>query len=180
MVETRQIFDVEEYLRRMNDSVFAAELDPIDHYPAEDDTPDQRKFKDNLRDLQADVTQVRLAAWHAHNRGMTSFELPVDVDLSVQNFVANAEFAVKAVVDFKFRNEGMIRYFEADSSCWRITEDNVGLLESIERHFADYERWQVKYSASFSTRYTITRQIWWEMSKRARLILFLLASLERW
>ena len=95
-VQTRRIFDGEDYLRRMNDATFAAELDRIDHYPATDDTSDQRKFKNYVRDLQADITQVRLAAWKAHNRGMTSFEVSVDVDHSIQDFIASAEFAVKA------------------------------------------------------------------------------------
>lgn len=98
MAQTRRIFDGEDYLRRMNDAAFAAELDRIDHYTAEDDTPDQRKFKNYVRDLQADITQVRLAAWKAHNRGMTSFEIPEDVDHSIRNFIASAEFAVKAGV----------------------------------------------------------------------------------
>ena len=97
-VQTRRIFDGEDYLSRMNDAAFAVELDRIDHYSSEDDTPDQRKFKNYVRDLQADVTKVRLAAWKSHNRGMTSFEVPVDVDHSIQNFVASAEFAVKAGV----------------------------------------------------------------------------------
>ena len=56
MKETQRIFDDEDYLRRMNDAAFAAELDLIDHYPAADDTPDQRKFKNYVRDLQADIT----------------------------------------------------------------------------------------------------------------------------
>ena len=60
MVETRRIFDGEDYLRRMNEAAFAAELDSIDHYEAEDDTPDRRKFKNCFRDLQGDITQVRV------------------------------------------------------------------------------------------------------------------------
>ena len=85
-------------MRRTNDAAFAAELDRIDHYPATGDTPDQRNFKNYVRDLQADITQVRLAAWESYNRGMTSFEVPVDVDHSIQDFLASAEFAVKAGV----------------------------------------------------------------------------------
>ena len=50
MIEIRRIFDGEDYLRRMNDAAFAAELDRMDHYPAEDDTPDQRKFKNYCDD----------------------------------------------------------------------------------------------------------------------------------
>ena len=52
--ETRRIFDGEGYLRRMNDAAFAAELDRIDHHPAGDDTPDQRKFENYVRDLQVE------------------------------------------------------------------------------------------------------------------------------
>ena len=96
MAQTRRIFAGEGYLSMMTDAAFAAELDRIDHYPAEDDTPDQRKFKNYVRDIQADIIQVRLATWKSHNRGMTSFEILADVDHSVLNFVASAEFAVKA------------------------------------------------------------------------------------
>ena len=41
---------------------------------------------------------MRLAAWKPHNRGMTSFNVSVYVDHSIQNFTAGAEFAVKSGV----------------------------------------------------------------------------------
>ena len=88
------------------------------------------------------------------------------------------ERVVRAVVDFKLENAAMLRYFEFDASAWRITEENVGLLSTLARLFAEYEEWQTRHAASFSTRISITRQTWWETSKRARLIQFIASQLD--
>ena len=77
MVETRRIFDGEDYLRRMNDAALDGELDSIDHYEAEDDTPDRRKFKTHIRDIQVDITRVRHRC-HAGRRPRTAARSPVD------------------------------------------------------------------------------------------------------
>ena len=139
MAQTRRIFDGEDYLRRMNDAAFAAELDRIDHYAAEDDTPDQRKFKNYVRDLQADITQVRLAAWKSYNRGMTPFEIPVDVDHSIQDFLASAEFAVKAGEPGPYRASGGGRRDEGKSYPERL--HGMGLAEFTKA----WRAWEFDY-----------------------------------
>ena len=88
--ETKRVFDMEEYLDAMTTAYNEMEIETIDHYPAEDDTPDMSKFKAHIRDLKAEVTQVRLAALKAHNRGITSFVVPVDVDHSIMDMIERA------------------------------------------------------------------------------------------
>lgn len=104
-------------------------------------------------------------------------EIEHDIESVVKPRPRVNEKLIRAVVDFKLRHAQDIRYFEIDASHWRVTEENVGLLDAISKRFGEYAELSHKFTESFQTRSAITRQIWWEMEKRARLIDFMASQL---
>lgn len=105
-------------------------------------------------------------------------EIECDLESVVRPRPRVNEKLVSAVVDFKLRHAQDIRYFEVDTSKWRVTEEKVGLLDAMSKRFREYAALSDKLTESFQTRISITRQIWWELDKRARLIDFMVSQLE--